>query len=85
VHVLIVEIDMRQVRYIDVAAGTDAQGDYRGERHVLVPIGLARLVDDSNVVSIGSVADEQLLSLPAYEHKPFTRDKERQLVASSLA
>ena len=84
VHDLIVEMDTRQVRYIDVAAGTDAKGDYRGERHVLVPIGLARLVDDCNVVSIGTLTGDELLSPPAYEHKPFTRDKERELVGRLL-
>ena len=73
-HDLIVEMDTRQARNIVVAASAGWEGDYRGERHVLIPIGLARLVDDSNVVSIGSLTGEELLSLPVYKHKPFTSD-----------
>jgi len=73
VHDLIVEMDTRQARNIDVAASTDAKGDSRQRASLLIPIGLARLVDDSNVVSIGALTGDELLSLPAYEHKPFTR------------
>ena len=49
-----------------------------------VHIGLAQLVNDSNVVSIGMLTGEELRSLPAYGHKPFKRDNERELVARLL-
>jgi len=75
VHDLVVEMDTRQVRYLDVAL--DAAD---GERHVVVPIGLARLNDDSNVVSLGATSREQLLSLPQFDHKSFSRDRECELV-----
>ena len=77
VHDLVAEMDTRQVRYLDVAI--DAK-DADRERHVLVPIGLARLNDDSSIVTLAAVTREQLLSLPAYDHKSFSRDRECELV-----
>ena len=75
VHDLIAEMDTRQVRYLDLALE-----DVDGERHVAVPIGLARLHDDSNVVALDAVSRETLLALPPFDHKAFSRDHECELL-----
>jgi hypothetical protein len=77
VHDLVFETDTRQVRYFDVAiTGTASSAD----RHVLVPIGAARLNDDSNVVTIGALTREEILELPPYDHATFSRDSECELL-----
>jgi photosynthetic reaction center H subunit len=76
VHDLIAEMDTRQVRYLDVAVDRGS-GD---ERHVLIPIGLARLNDDVDIVSIAALTREQLLALPVFDHTTFTRDRELELI-----
>jgi hypothetical protein len=80
VHDLIAEMDTRQVRYLDVAVTSNRAEGAGDERHFLVPIGLARLNDDADVVSIGALTRDKLLALPPYEHRAFTRDKELELI-----
>jgi PRC-barrel domain protein len=77
VHDLLAEMDTRQVRYLDIAVSGDTADD---ERHILIPIGLARLNDDASIVSLGSLTREELLALPPYEHRTFTRDDECELI-----
>lgn len=78
VHDLLVEMDTRQVRYLDIAVAPTTQ---TADRHVLLPIGLARLNDDEDVVSLGSITRDTLASLTPYDHTDMTRDRERDLVA----
>ena len=78
VHDLLVEMDTQQVRYLDIAVAPTEQVT---NRHVLLPIGLARLNDDEDVVSLGSITHETLASLTPYNHATMSRDKERELVA----
>ncbi|HEU4993453.1 MAG TPA: PRC-barrel domain-containing protein [Gemmatimonadaceae bacterium] len=78
VHDLVIEMDTRQVRYLDIAVAPTPEVR---DRHVLLPIGLARLNDDEDVVSLGSITRETLASLTPYDHTNLSRDRERELVA----
>ena len=74
---LIVDLNAMKVRYLDVELDRKAVG-MDDDRHVLVPIGTARLDDDGDDVIIReSVAD--LRMMPAYDRKTFTRDWEMGL------
>ena len=72
---LLVDTNAMKVRYIDVEVerGMIAGGD---DRHVLVPIGYARLERERDAVVVDNLQATDLGSLPAYDHRPLTRDFE---------
>jgi hypothetical protein len=75
VHDLVVDSAELRVRYMDVeirSAAIDAEHD----RHVLIPIGYARLDEDEDRVMVNTIATTAAGSLPAYEHAPITREEE---------
>jgi photosynthetic reaction center H subunit len=74
---LIVDTGLMKVRYIEARLDT-AVTRTSDERHVLIPIGTARLDDDEDDVYLATniVNPEQL---PAYDHQPLTRDFEVSL------
>ena len=72
---LLVDTSAMKVRYLDVdvdgemvAGGTD--------RHVLIPIGYARLDQDSDRVMVDALASSDLGGMPSYNQGPLTRDFE---------
>ena len=74
---LIVDLGAMKVRYVDVELDKKAMG-LREDRHVLLPIGTARLDDDHNDVIVReTVAD--LLASPAYDRSAFSSDYETDL------
>lgn len=78
VHDLVVDSAEMKVRYMDVEirrAAIDADQD----RHVLIPIGYARLDEDDDRVLVNNIATTAAGSLPAYEHAPITREQEAAL------
>lgn len=74
VHELLVDTGAMQVRYLDV----DLDDEYRGDRdrHILVPIGCARLDDEDDRVFIGGLQSTAVATAPPYEHRGVTRDLE---------
>lgn len=72
---LLVDTAAMKVRYLDV--GVD-DGLIAGERdrHVLVPIGYARLERDHDCVVVEQLSSTDLRGIPAYDHGPITRDFE---------
>jgi len=88
VHDLLVDTAALRVRYLDVELDRDLLGNlppvpgvaHTGalmeHRHVLVPIGTARLDDDHNDVHIESLDANDVAVLPPYDHKAFSRDYE---------
>jgi uncharacterized protein (TIGR02271 family) len=72
---LLVDTNAMKVRYIDVEVerGMIAGGD---DRHVLVPIGYARLERERDAVVVDNLQATDLGNLPAYDHRPLTRDFE---------
>jgi hypothetical protein len=88
VHDLLVDTAAMRVRYLDVeldddllrnlpaVPGTAHTGALMEHRHVLVPIGTARLDDDHDDVYIESLDAHDVAVLPPYDHKAFGRDYE---------
>lgn len=72
---LLVDTNAMKVRYLDVDVDNNLLAG-EPDRHVLVPIGYARLDRDRDCVIVDSLQASQLTSLPAYGHAPLTRDFE---------
>jgi uncharacterized protein (TIGR02271 family) len=70
---LLVDRAAMKVRYLDVDLDDELAGD---ERHVLVPIGYARLDRDDNRVLIDTVSSSDLVALPEYRRGNLDRDYE---------
>jgi photosynthetic reaction center H subunit len=79
INELIVDVDREKVRYLDVAPSGDTfRGD--GEHRLLIPIGAARINDDSNRVMLSELNRERLNSFPPHRGEAITRDYEYEVV-----
>lgn len=78
VHDLIVDMSTVKVRYVDVEMKREAIGAEH-DRHVLIPIGYARLEEDDDRVRVNNIVTLAAGALPAYEHGPLTRADEMSL------
>jgi sporulation protein YlmC with PRC-barrel domain len=72
---LLVDTNAMKVRYLDVDVEDGVIGDGM-DRHVLIPIGYARLEQERDRVMVDGLASSDLHSLPAYDQGPLTRDFE---------
>ena len=72
---LLVDTTAMKVRYLDVDVDDGVMGDGQ-DRHVLIPIGYARLERDRDTVMVDGLASADLQGLPAYDQGPLTRDFE---------
>jgi uncharacterized protein (TIGR02271 family) len=74
---LLVDPGARKVRYLDVDVNDDILGDAANrDRHVLIPIGYARLDEGSDRVIVDTLVSADVVGLPEYTHGPVTRDFE---------
>lgn len=73
---LLVDTATLKVRYLDVDLD---DGIATGDRHVLVPIGYARLDEREDHVFVDRITAAQLASVPAYVNEPLTREYEDEL------
>jgi hypothetical protein len=77
---LLIDAQAMKVRYLDVDLSDDIlMGAGTEDRHVLIPIGYARLEADDSRVRIENLASDQISSLPPYEHAGVSRDYETDL------
>lgn len=74
---LIVDPDMLQVRYMDIEMEEELNNN--GERHLLVPIGIAQLDESEDRVLIKDISKDILKSCPVYTGQPVTRTYEQQI------
>ena len=74
---LLVDCGAMQVRYLEVELDRKAL-DLADDRHVLVPIGAARLDDDDDVVMLSRQGTE-MAGLPAYSRGELSPERERAL------
>ena len=75
---LLVDRLAMKVRYLDV--DLDDEVDRSGEdRHILVPIGYARLDEADDRVVVDSLTRADLEAMPLYAHAPVTREYETRL------
>lgn len=75
----IVDKDEKKVRYLDVVATRDLSIE-GGERHFIVPIGVAKINDQNKNVIVREVDKETLMSIPHYTGEAITRDYEFDVV-----
>jgi len=78
VEELIVDPTERRVRYMEVKVNREVLGAER-DRHVLVPIGAARLKEDGNDVLLERLPAQGIAGVPAYRRGPITREYETSL------
>ena len=78
VEELIVDPVERRVRYMEVKVDRKAL-DIDDDRHILIPIGTARLKEDGHDVLIERLPAQGLAGVPAYKGGPITRDYETSL------
>ena len=71
---LLVDTQAMKVRYLDVDLHRDLAAG--ADRHVLVPVGYARLDRDHTRVVVDQLEARDLEVIPAYDHTPVTRDFE---------
>jgi uncharacterized protein (TIGR02271 family) len=76
---LLVDTGAMKVRYLDVEVDDDLLETDR-DRHVLVPIGYARLDRDDNRIVVDTLQSSDVSQLPAYGNEPLTRDYENNVI-----
>ncbi|HEX8831595.1 MAG TPA: PRC-barrel domain-containing protein [Longimicrobium sp.] len=74
---LLVDTGAMKVRYLDVDVDDEVSAE--PDRHVLVPIGYARLDRDHDRVIVDQLSSADLRAIPAYRHGPITRDFENSV------
>ena len=72
---LLIDTAAMKVRYLDVDLADDVAGE-DPDRHILVPIGYARLDEEEDHVFVDSLDREQLRGMPVYDHGSLTREYE---------
>jgi photosynthetic reaction center H subunit len=75
---LIVDREAMKVRYLDVHLNKDIF-DRDVDRHLLLPIGIARVSRDTERVMLDQTVVSDLLRVPPYAPGPITRDYERSV------
>ncbi len=78
VEELIVDPVERRVRYMEVKVDRKVLG-IDDDRHILIPIGTARLKEEGHDVLIERLPAQGLAGAPAYTKGPITRDYETSL------
>lgn len=78
VEELIVDPVERRVRYMEVKVDRKAL-NIDDDRHILIPIGTARLKEDGHDVLIERLPAQGLAGVPAYKRGPITREYETSL------
>jgi uncharacterized protein (TIGR02271 family) len=76
VEQLLVDTAAMKVRYLDVDVDDELMESDNDERHILIPIGYARLDEDDDHVVVDQLQSSQISTLPVYDHRPLTRDYE---------
>ncbi|HEX2207183.1 MAG TPA: PRC-barrel domain-containing protein [Longimicrobium sp.] len=81
---LLVDTAAMKVRYLDVDVD-DSMVAGGPDRHVLIPIGYARLERDRDCVMVDALASSDLARVPSYDQGPLTRDFETSVRESFSA
>jgi photosynthetic reaction center H subunit len=80
---LVVDTSAMKVRYLDVDVNEEALGAAElRDRHILIPIGYARLDEDSDQVVVDAISSREVPSLPPFEGLPLRRETEDRLHAA---
>lgn len=76
---LLIDTGAMKVRYLDVDVDDDLLNDRNDDRHILVPIGYARLDEENDHVMMDNLASTDVMGLPVYTHAPITREFETEV------
>lgn len=77
---LLIDTAAMKVRYLDVDLDDDLiDTDMDDDRHVLIPIGYARLDRDDDNIFVDALESSAVAGLPAYGNERLTRDYETKL------
>lgn len=76
---LLIDIEALRVRYLDVLL--DGGGDAGDDRHILIPVGHARLHERDDRILVDTLGSEALRSLPHYAQEPLTHEFEQLATA----
>lgn len=81
VEELLVDTAAMKVRYleVDLDDGVNDAGANE-ERHILIPIGYARLDEADDRIYVDELDSTRLAGIPTYSHGPITRDYEMSVV-----
>lgn len=72
---LLIDTTAMKVRYLDVDVEDDlVESDQ--DRHILIPIGFARIDEDSDQVIVDNLDADRVRTFPVYDHGPVTRELE---------
>jgi photosynthetic reaction center H subunit len=75
---LLVDTEALKVRYLDIELEED--GGAAGDRHVLIPVGFARLHETDDHILVDALDSAALAELPEYAQEPLTRDFETAIL-----
>ena len=79
VHELIVEVESLKVRYLDIELSASLNIS-KYDRHILLPIGVAALDEESDSVFVPSLNSETVLQYPPYTEIQITRAYEEAML-----
>jgi photosynthetic reaction center H subunit len=74
---LLVDTEALKVRYLDVDLDLSTAAD---DRHILIPVGYARLHERDDRILVDGLDRDRLVSLPPYAQEPLTREYETALL-----
>lgn len=77
---LIVDTTAMKVRYLDCNVDEERLGLDTTNRHVLIPVGFARLDEEDNQVVVDRISSQDVGDLPAFSGLPLARDDENALL-----
>jgi sporulation protein YlmC with PRC-barrel domain len=81
INELIVDTEAMKVRYLDVDVDNAVSGD-QGNRHVLIPIGVASIDQKDDKVLIPNLDRSMVMKCPSYSGETVTRDYEHTLLTT---
>jgi sporulation protein YlmC with PRC-barrel domain len=79
VHDLLIEPTIMKVRYLDCEVTMPEFGEPSGGRHILVPIGYARLDSKEQLVYVDALGADQFTQLPSFAGLPLAPQTEERI------
>jgi photosynthetic reaction center H subunit len=76
---LIVDTSAMKVRYLECDVDESALGIDEWDRHVLIPVGYARLDESGKRVIVDAISADDVARMPVYDGLPLEREQEEQI------
>lgn len=75
---LLIDTAAMKVRYLDVDLDDEVAPGGK-DRHILLPIGYARLDREEDCIHVDELRSSDIAGLPMYNHEPLSREYENEL------